>query len=388
MADMSWEHASEARAALNAIVTDPEHGAAALSSPQTMSNLLKDLLPDAPREKGILVAAAEAGLADALRDHVAQGMDPATATRLAASSLAISAPFTPEACNWVTGEIAIALGISQPNDVDRPGGTGELGGMQTQAAGTGYSPGDAPTQGYAIPQAPGFGQAPAGGFGQGPGQGLQQAGGPGSPQAGFGSFPQGGTTSNPQAAAQSNPQGGFGLPPQAGAPNFQKAGSQSDPQAVAQSNPQGGFGSFPQAGAQSNPQGAFQGFAQPGGQGSPLPGGAGYQPAPGFGQVVAPGYKLQPGIVGPRNNSLAIVAMICGCAQFVLWFVLLVPGFLSAISALICGLVSLRQIAARAERGRGMAITGVILGALGVLGGVILIILVVIGTADSGGYGN
>ena len=74
MADMPWEHADEARAALSAIVTDPEHGVTALSSPRTMSNLLKDLLPDAPREKNLLVAAAEAGLADTLRDHVAQGM--------------------------------------------------------------------------------------------------------------------------------------------------------------------------------------------------------------------------------------------------------------------------------------------------------------------------
>src|SRR5215469_6450672 len=103
MSDMSWEHASEARAALNAIVTDPDHGVAALSNAQTMSNLLKDYLPDAPREKSILVAAAEAGLADTLRDHVAQGMDPNTA-------------ITPEACNWVTDEIAVALGISEPRD--------------------------------------------------------------------------------------------------------------------------------------------------------------------------------------------------------------------------------------------------------------------------------
>src|ERR1700733_3789248 len=114
MSDMSWEHASEARAALNAIVTDPEHGVAALSNAQTMSNLLKDYLPDAPREKSILVAAAEAGLADTLREHVSQGMDPNTAIRLTASSFSSSTPFTAEACNWVTDEIAIALGISQP----------------------------------------------------------------------------------------------------------------------------------------------------------------------------------------------------------------------------------------------------------------------------------
>src|SRR5215470_13066901 len=87
LTDMSWEHAAEARAALNAIVADPQHGVAALSSAQTMSNLLKDLLPDAPREKSILVAAAEAGLANTVRQHVDHGMDPNTAIRLAAASL-------------------------------------------------------------------------------------------------------------------------------------------------------------------------------------------------------------------------------------------------------------------------------------------------------------
>ena len=146
MTDMSWEHADEARAALNAIMTDPEHGAAALSSPQTMSNLLKDLLPDAPREKSLLVAAAEAGLANTLRDHVAQGMDPDTATRLAASSLAVSTPFTPEACNWVTSEIAIALGISQPTDSAAQAASGAAGTGTAQAtprlrARAGRSPG-------------------------------------------------------------------------------------------------------------------------------------------------------------------------------------------------------------------------------------------------------
>src|SRR6266568_7279862 len=95
LTEMSWEHAAEARAALNAIVTDPQHGVGALSSAQTMSNLLKDLLPDAPREKSILVAAAEAGLAGTLRQHVDQGMDPDTAIRLTASSFSSTTPFTP-----------------------------------------------------------------------------------------------------------------------------------------------------------------------------------------------------------------------------------------------------------------------------------------------------
>jgi len=149
MAEMPWEHAAEARTALNAIVTDPEHGAQVLSSPKTMSNLLKDLLPDAPREKNLLVAAAEAGLADALREHVSQGMDPSTAIRLTASSFSASTPLTPEACSWVTSEIAAAMGISSP------------AGQRVDSA-TGQGPG----------QAPGgtFGQAPAPRFGQSSGQ--------------------------------------------------------------------------------------------------------------------------------------------------------------------------------------------------------------------------
>src|SRR5215475_3052133 len=115
MAEMAWAHAAEARAVFNAIVTDPEHGVDALSSPRTMSNLLKDLLPDAPREKNLLVAAAEAGLADTLRDHVSQGLDTSTAIRLTASAFSAKTPMSTDACDWVTGEIAVAMGISETN---------------------------------------------------------------------------------------------------------------------------------------------------------------------------------------------------------------------------------------------------------------------------------
>ncbi len=172
MSDMSWEHASEARAALNAIVSDPEHGVAALSNAQTMSNLLKDYLPDAPREKSILVAAAEAGLADTLREHVSQGMDPSTAIRLTASSFSSSTPFTSDACNWVTDEIAVALGISQ----GRSPGNDPFGGGQFGNQPPGYpSTGNEGTQmaggapGYPSGQPSNLG---GGGYPQSPGQGF------------------------------------------------------------------------------------------------------------------------------------------------------------------------------------------------------------------------
>ncbi len=250
---MSWEHAAEARAALNAIVNDPEHGASALSSAQTMSNLLKDLLPDAPREKSILVAAAEAGLANNLRQHVDQGMDPNTAIRLTASSFSSTTPFTPEACTWVTGEIATALGISHGGG--QPGGAGGFDkgqqGMPTQVAPIpgGYAPGQQPTQG----------------FGQTPGQGGYAGGQP--------------TTPGPWQAAGAQPAG-YGQP--AGG---QPAGAQ----------PGGGW------------QGAGYGQpgqpAQPGGYGG-APGGGqpglGWQGA-GYGQPAQPGGYAQPGYGGPTG---------------------------------------------------------------------------------------
>ena len=103
------EYSSETRAALRTIVA--EYGPEALSRPTTMSNLLKDLLPDAPRVARMLVAAAEDHIADALRDYVSQGMDAATAARLTASLFAGATMFSPQACAWVVGEMAIAIGL-------------------------------------------------------------------------------------------------------------------------------------------------------------------------------------------------------------------------------------------------------------------------------------
>src|SRR5258706_8215148 len=192
---MSWEHAAEARAALNAIITDPEHGVAALSSAQTMSNLLKDLLPDAPGEKSILLAAAEAGLANTLRQHVDQGMDPNTAIRLTASSFSPTTPFTPEACTWVPNEIATALGLRHSGGGPVVGGpvvggpvagtppgfdAGEQG-MPTQAAPIpGYTPRPQPVQG--IGATPGQGGPEAGGQATAPGSWQ----GPRGPTGGYG----------------------------------------------------------------------------------------------------------------------------------------------------------------------------------------------------------
>jgi hypothetical protein len=122
MAEATFEHEAQVRAALHAIVADPAHGAEALSSPQVMANLLKDFLPDAPRESGLLIAAAQARIADALRENVSNGLDATTAIALASTSLAETTAFTPDACSWATRELAIAMGLADARHAaDLPG---------------------------------------------------------------------------------------------------------------------------------------------------------------------------------------------------------------------------------------------------------------------------
>jgi hypothetical protein len=111
MAEMSWSHAGAARATLRSIVSDPDYGPGALSSPRIMANLLNDYLPDAPREKVLLLAAVEAGTAESLSEHVSAGLDPATAIGLTASSLASRTAIEPDACAWAATEFAVALGL-------------------------------------------------------------------------------------------------------------------------------------------------------------------------------------------------------------------------------------------------------------------------------------
>jgi hypothetical protein len=352
MSEVSLEHTDEARAALNAIVTDPEHGVAALSSAQTMSNLLKDLLPDAPREKSILVAAAEAGVATRLREHVQQGMDPGTAIRLTASSLESSTPFTPEACSWVAGEIANAMGISAPvadsGSVPQANGYDAVGGMPTQTSDPGAgAPGQG--QGFGFPATP-----------------VQSAPGAfGSPaQGGFGAPDQGGFGTTGIAAAGIV---GLGAAGGTGPGGFQAPGTPFQPT----SGP--GF-QAPGQGFAPPPQGVMPG--QPGGFGAPQ----GFPPAPGW----QPGQSYQPAV---PNNRLAITALISGCAQIALWFLFLVPGFLAAIVALVCGLAALKQLRGRNEAGRGMAIAGVILGGIGILGGLFWILVFAVSAAHSGNNG-
>jgi hypothetical protein len=150
MASAPWDPRSEALNALRTIAADPQYGAEALSNAQMLTNLLKDMLPDAPREANVLITAAGAGVPAALQGYLAQGMDVGTATQLAAGTLAERTALTSDACAWATSSLATALlPLAAPPQASVPAGTAPL------PAGTAPLPGsDHPTM---APQGPGPG---------------------------------------------------------------------------------------------------------------------------------------------------------------------------------------------------------------------------------------
>ena len=117
---MPWDAQGEAQAALRTIVADPRYGPAALSNAQTMTSLLKDMLPDAPRESSVLVAASEVGVAGMLQSNVSHGMDLATASRAAAGSFENRTALTPDACAWAVGVLASALRLDAVGQAPPP----------------------------------------------------------------------------------------------------------------------------------------------------------------------------------------------------------------------------------------------------------------------------
>jgi Domain of unknown function (DUF4190) len=124
-----------------------------------------------------------------------------------------------------------------------------------------------------------------------------------------------------------------------------------------QTGPQdpGQFGQGPFSGSQS-------GQAQYG-QSQPQYG----QPAGGYSQPQY-GQAMPYGRVGRGTNSLAIAALCCGIGQ-------VFAGPIAGIPAVILGFMSLGQIARTGEDGRGMAITGLVLGIVGLILTVLFIIL-------------
>jgi hypothetical protein len=99
----------EAREALSTAVTS--YGRRVLDDPRMLGNLVADLLPDLPRERSLLVTAAEADVAGDLERHVEQQrLDADTAVQLVARRLTDRQSIDSAASTWVVAEYATALG--------------------------------------------------------------------------------------------------------------------------------------------------------------------------------------------------------------------------------------------------------------------------------------
>ena len=113
----------DVRQALAAVVRD--HGPAILADPRHLGGALNVLLPTAPEETGILVAAARAGTSAQLAQQAA--MDgPSAALEAVSASLAQSGVVDSRASSWAVREIARAMGFPM---ADPPPATPMLGGM-------------------------------------------------------------------------------------------------------------------------------------------------------------------------------------------------------------------------------------------------------------------
>ena len=72
----------------------------------------------------------------------------------------------------------------------------------------------------------------------------------------------------------------------------------------------------------------------------------------------AGGWGAPPYVAPPRTNPLAIVSLVAGCAQFAFCF-------LASIVAIVTGHIARAQIKRTNEQGAGLALTGLILGYIG-----------------------
>ena len=150
------------------------------------------------------------------------------------------------------------------------------------------------------------------------------------------------------------------------------------------------------------PTGSGSGGSSPLGGSPPPPGGSPPPPAwgdqqPGWGGQQQPGWPGQPQPwqqqppAGGGTNGAAIAALIVGILALlggIIPFIGVVAGILLGLIALVLGIVGLRKARAPGVgTGRGMAITGIVLGILGLLFGIGQIVALIAGFSafeDSG----
>jgi hypothetical protein len=99
----------QARTAVRSIAQD--YGPAALSNPEFLNSLLRDMIPDSPREASVLVAAAEANVAGILQERTAQRISTDAAVAQAVAALEERTALAQDACQWAVRQLAEALGL-------------------------------------------------------------------------------------------------------------------------------------------------------------------------------------------------------------------------------------------------------------------------------------
>lgn len=91
-----------------------------------------------------------------------------------------------------------------------------------------------------------------------------------------------------------------------------------------------------------------------------------------------------PSLEPPKGKALAITALVLGILAL-LSFWTFVGGYLLGAAAIIVGVIALMKARSGRAGGRGLAIAGVILGALGLIAAIIMTVLGVMVFRDSGG---
>src|ERR1700722_19742969 len=108
MTDQMFDERGEAHEAMGSVVSS--YGARVLSNPQMLRNLVADLLPDLPRERSLLVSAAEAGAAAEMTLYIdEQHIDAQTLAHIEARTPSVRTIIDSAASMCVATEFAQAL---------------------------------------------------------------------------------------------------------------------------------------------------------------------------------------------------------------------------------------------------------------------------------------
>ncbi len=122
---MEWDPRGEARQALQAIVDG--FGIQVLQNGDLLASMLRDYLPNLPREANLLTAAVRTGAVARLSEDLGKlGMEPAATVAMAAAMMERTAAVDPAGARWSAAEYARLLGHPIPGPLPGPGIAGTM----------------------------------------------------------------------------------------------------------------------------------------------------------------------------------------------------------------------------------------------------------------------